>query len=274
RDIILESHLHTIEKLAYIRLEKELQQAAQTIKYDSGNQKRKKKGLLLKNHIEIERENITEKIRLACVFQRTRQSILLQLAYHCALRQSISLHQEQMSLIIRYESFVGFLEVNDTTGQGLFDHLGLDIDNLSILLCANIREALLQVSDSDNDPLTSIIWYEILYQINYVSKDLQAKDMLIDAAIQKVQGLISFFNRYRESGFLNTLEEAKGIAHEMEIDTTFRKKRVLLTIPVTPIISSAGGHKINYSLVRAMHTRTSIYVHVLKIHFFVFLLNF
>jgi hypothetical protein len=110
---------------------------------------------------------------------------------------------------------------------------------------ANIREALLQVSDSDNDPLTSseakslvtnelgefefilaiVIWYEILYQVNYVSKDLQAKGMLIDAAIQKVQGLISFFNRYRESGFLNTLEEAKGIAREMEIDTSFHKKR-------------------------------------------------
>jgi hypothetical protein len=57
-------------------------------------------------------------------------------------------HQEQMSLIIRYvdsssnlfcieESFMGFLEVNDTTGKGLFDvlvgelnHLGLDIDNV------------------------------------------------------------------------------------------------------------------------------------------------
>jgi hypothetical protein len=110
---------------------------------------------------------------------------------------------------------------------------------------ANIREALLQVSDSDNDPLTSseakslvtnelgefefilaiVIWYEILYQVNYVSKDLQAKGMLIDAAIQKVQGLISFFNRYRESGFLNTLEESKGIAREMEIDTSFHKKR-------------------------------------------------
>jgi hypothetical protein len=49
--------------------------------------------------------------------------------------------------------------------------------------------------------------------------------MLIDAAIQKVQGLISFFNRYRESGFLNTLEESKGIAREMEIDTSFHKKR-------------------------------------------------
>lgn len=53
-----------------------------------------------------------------------------------------------MSLILRYvdlssktvsieESFLGFLEVDDTTGQGLFDvlqselkFLGLDIDNV------------------------------------------------------------------------------------------------------------------------------------------------
>jgi hypothetical protein len=57
-------------------------------------------------------------------------------------------HQEQMSLIIRYvdtssdsicieESFLGFLDINDTTGQGLFDvlqnelkDLDLDIDNV------------------------------------------------------------------------------------------------------------------------------------------------
>jgi hypothetical protein len=80
--------------------------------------------------------------------------------------------------------------------------------------CVNIREALLQVSDGDNDLLTSseakslannelgefefllaiVIWYEILYVVNAVSKDMQTKDMLIDVAIEKVQGLIYFFN--------------------------------------------------------------------------------
>jgi hypothetical protein len=111
--------------------------------------------------------------------------------------------------------------------------------------CANIREALLQVSDSDNDPVASseakslannelgdfeflvaiVIWYEILYAVNVVSKDLHSKDMLIDVAIEKVQDLISFFKQYREIGFLNALEAAKEIALEMDIGTTFQKKR-------------------------------------------------
>jgi hypothetical protein len=274
-------------------------------------------------------------------------------------------HHEQMSLIIRYvdsssnpvrieESFMGFLEVNDMTGKGLFDvldrelnHLGLDIDNvrgqcsdngsnmkgkhqgvqkkhldinprafyyacgchsLNLTLCdmakscgrakdffrniqhiymtfanstkkwqilkdnlagltlksvsttrweshvdsvkairfqcANIREALLQVSNVDNDPLTSneakslannelgefeflvaiIIWYEIFYVVNAVSKDLQTKDMLIDVAIEKVQCLIYIFNQYREPSFSNALEAAKEIALEMDVGTTFCKK--------------------------------------------------
>uniref|UniRef100_A0ACD5XR13 Uncharacterized protein n=1 Tax=Avena sativa TaxID=4498 RepID=A0ACD5XR13_AVESA len=243
-------------------------------------------------------------------------------------------HQEQMSLIIRYvdlsssqvcieESFLGYLDVNDTTGQGLFDVLEnelklLDLDihdvrgqgydngsnmkgkhqgvqkklldvnprafysacgchSLNLTLCdmaktrgrakdffgiiqriytifanstkkwnilkdnisgwtlksvsatrwesrvesvksirfqcADIREALLQVSEIDKDPMTSsqalglaknelgdyefilaiVIWYEVLFTVNLVSKSLQTKDMLIDVAIEKVQGLISFF---------------------------------------------------------------------------------
>ncbi|XP_025820767.1 uncharacterized protein LOC112896857 [Panicum hallii] len=136
-------------------------------------------------------------------------------------------HQEQMSLIIsvstRWESRI------DSVKAIRFQ-------------CANIREALLQVSDSDNDPVASseakslannelgdfeflvaiVIWYEILYAVNVVSKDLQSKDMLIDVAIEKVQNLISFFKQYRETGFLNALEAAKEIALEMDIEESFR----------------------------------------------------
>ena len=52
-------------------------------------------------------------------------------------------HQEQMSLILRYvdvsphsvsieESFLGFLNVNDTTGQGLFDVLQNELKKLDL----------------------------------------------------------------------------------------------------------------------------------------------
>ncbi|EEC68490.1 hypothetical protein OsI_36747 [Oryza sativa Indica Group] len=176
------------------------------------------------------------------------------------------------------ESFLGFLDVNDTTGQGLFDVLeneikclDLDIDDerlsLNLTLCdmaktcgrakdffgiiqriyttfANSTKKWQILKDNitgltlneakglANNELGEyefivaiVIWYEVLYAVNLVSKHLQAKDMLIDVAIEKVQGLISFFKGYRETGFLQALEAAKGIALELDIGTTFRKKR-------------------------------------------------
>jgi hypothetical protein len=49
--------------------------------------------------------------------------------------------------------------------------------------------------------------------------------MLIDIAIEKVQGLISFFATYRETGFLKALESAKEIARDMDIEPTFCTQR-------------------------------------------------
>jgi hypothetical protein len=66
-----------------------------------------------------------------------------------------------------------------------------------------------------------VIWYEILNAINLVSKQLQEKDMLIDIAIEKVKGLLSFFSKYKESGFTNALESAKEITLKMGIEPTF-----------------------------------------------------
>ena len=70
-----------------------------------------------------------------------------------------------------------------------------------------------------------VIWYEVLSAINLVSKQLQANDMLIDIAIEKVQGLISFSTKYRETGFPNALESTKEITCEMDVEPTFRTKR-------------------------------------------------
>ncbi|XP_058783512.1 uncharacterized protein LOC131658207 [Vicia villosa] len=112
---------------------------------------------------------------------------------------------------------------------------------------SGFREALLEVSEIDLDSkirsearslatnelgdfeflMSIIIWFEILYEINLVSKLLQSKNMLIDVAMEKIKGLISFFERYRESRFDKTLDNAKEISIEMNIDPVFPQRRII-----------------------------------------------
>ncbi|CAO2835306.1 unnamed protein product [Amaranthus hypochondriacus] len=107
------------------------------------------------------------------------------------------------------------------------------------------REALLEVADSDKDSLIKseakslannelgdfefivaiIIWYDLLYAVNLVSKKLQSKDMFVCDAIESLKHLTSFFKNYRINGFMNAVEIAKKLAIDLEIDPTFPQKR-------------------------------------------------
>ena len=110
---------------------------------------------------------------------------------------------------------------------------------------SDIREALLQLAEQDNDPkikseteslashgignfeflLAMVIWFELLSAVNEISKSLQKKDMRIDVAIELVKGLIKYMEKYRESGFANAIISAEKIANEMEIECVFVQKR-------------------------------------------------
>jgi hypothetical protein len=68
-----------------------------------------------------------------------------------------------------------------------------------------------------------IIWYDILFAVNTVNKNLQSKDMYIDVAIDQLEGLISYFKTYRENGFASTMISSKKIATIMEIEHFFVK---------------------------------------------------
>ncbi|XP_028083784.1 zinc finger MYM-type protein 1-like [Camellia sinensis] len=72
-----------------------------------------------------------------------------------------------------------------------------------------------------------IIWHNLLFAVNSVSKIFQREDMHIDVAIFQLKGLITFLEKYRETGFLDAMIEAKEVATLMEIDPVFREKRVI-----------------------------------------------
>ena len=74
------------------------------------------------------------------------------------------------------------------------------------------------------------IWYDILFSVNLVSKYLQSKDMHIDIAINQLKGLISFFEKYRESGFTNAMISSKEIACEMEFCTDVSQCKKIIRI--------------------------------------------
>ncbi|KAL5581805.1 hypothetical protein UlMin_014247 [Ulmus minor] len=127
--------------------------------------------------------------------------------------------------------------------------------NLNLVLCdiatssitfqaSKIRDALLELAKVSEDPkikseseclaiyelenfeflLGMIIWYDILFTINAVSKNLQHEDTHIEIAMDQLKGLISFFERYRENGFTNAMIVAKEIANELEIEPKFCEK--------------------------------------------------
>ncbi|XP_022883895.1 zinc finger MYM-type protein 1-like [Olea europaea var. sylvestris] len=75
--------------------------------------------------------------------------------------------------------------------------------------------------------LRIVIWYEVLNNVNRVSKHLQTKDIHIDIAIDHLKRLISFFKSYRESRFESIVIDVKETTSKLDIEPIFREKRVI-----------------------------------------------
>ncbi|KAH9733977.1 TTF-type domain-containing protein [Citrus sinensis] len=76
------------------------------------------------------------------------------------------------------------------------------------------------------------IWYDILFAVNTVSKNLQKQDMQINVAINQLKDLTSFFETYREHGYVSAIVSAKEIPSEMGIEPKFQEKRVIRRKPI------------------------------------------
>lgn len=72
-----------------------------------------------------------------------------------------------------------------------------------------------------------VIWYDILFAVNTVSKTLQSKDMQLDVALSQLDGLIDFMQKYRDTGFMSAKATATEIASDMDTEPVIKATRRL-----------------------------------------------
>jgi hypothetical protein len=70
-----------------------------------------------------------------------------------------------------------------------------------------------------------VIWYDILFTVNKVSKQLQSPSMCIDATLMRIEDTMSYFQNYRNNGFASSLIIAKEIASELGVEPSLPVKR-------------------------------------------------
>lgn len=109
---------------------------------------------------------------------------------------------------------------------------------------SEIRESLIELSENVDDSKVSsealslvshmedfsflvslILWYDLLFQVNIVSKSLQSKTADLPSTMKLLQRCEDFLKTFRENGLADAIISAKEIAKELEMETSFPKKR-------------------------------------------------
>jgi hypothetical protein len=110
-----------------------------------------------------------------------------------------------------------------------------------------------------------VIWHDVLYVVNKVSKKLQSPTMCIDSALDLIKGMTEYFETYRIEGFSNSLNIAKAIAKDLVVDASFpvkrhrvRKKQFDESNSQKEILEAERAFKVKYFLVLVDMAITSL----------------
>lgn len=73
--------------------------------------------------------------------------------------------------------------------------------------------------------LCVVIWYNVLYQINHVSKILQSPSVSLETLKKETQGVQTYLNDFRESGLYACQTDVREIAEALDIEMMLPEKR-------------------------------------------------
>jgi hypothetical protein len=110
-----------------------------------------------------------------------------------------------------------------------------------------------------------VIWHDILFAVNTVSKKLQSPSMCLDSTIQQIEGMQTYFQTYRNEGFASSLKRAKDIASQLGVEPSFpikrhasRTKQFDESESEEAILQAEENFKVNYFLVMVDMAMTSL----------------
>lgn len=69
-----------------------------------------------------------------------------------------------------------------------------------------------------------VLWYNILFKINVVSKFLQSKNIVLSECLKCLNQILEYFQDMRNLGLNSILQTSKGTADEIEIVPEFKGK--------------------------------------------------
>jgi hypothetical protein len=92
------------------------------------------------------------------------------------------------------------------------------------LIAVSECQSLVSVLENFEILVGLVIWHDILFSINKVSKMLQSKIMSIDVTLKHIEGVIPYFKKYRDEGFTSSMDTTKDIASQLDIEPIFPTK--------------------------------------------------
>lgn len=141
----------------------------------------------------------------------------------------ISKHTEALTLKkvceTRWESRVSSLQAVRYQYTEVRDALQEQYEESTDPVAASEARSLAQHMDQYEFLLILVIWYDLLYQINIVSKSLQSESTDLLNATNLLHKCCQFVKEYRDTGYASAVIIAKEIAEKAEISPVFQQTR-------------------------------------------------
>lgn len=108
-----------------------------------------------------------------------------------------------------HDALVTLAEIEKT-----HDH---EVSHEALSLCEKLMDFKFLVS--------LVVWYDILFQINIVSKMLQNEKIDLSLCVKLIENCYNYFVAYRVNGFNSAITNAKELAIELGIDPVFKNTK-------------------------------------------------